>query len=232
MNTRLVLAMSLVCVLVACAASKDQGELPTLAALPTPIGQEISLSTSTPTQTLPPPTFTLVPSVSAIDQELTRVFSDPFLYQSIEDSNATGQAGMDIPYRTLEPTQLHRRIENHAYFKLGFEIIEQAMEVEGVQSVVTGTSMKPGMRFQYQYKTDIYPFDISQRVPDLLCNLKDAGFLDQEIKFTVEQRKIDGSFYQGSLFCIAPEVIQSLNCTIPSQMDLDAIQTSPGCDYN
>lgn len=228
MKKRLALTMSLVCFLVACAASNDKGGLPTLATLPTPIGQEISLATPSPTNTHPPPTFTLVPSISVIDQELTRVFGDPSIYQSVVDKDATSQAVAQIPYRAMQPQHIEAQIEHSAYVSIGFEIIQREMVIEGIESsLYGGTGFKDSYRIFYNYVSPDKSLDILQRIPDTLCGLKDAGLVNQYVRIVVGQNSLTEDPHKGYLFCFAPETMQSLNCSAPTQMDLDAMQSRP-----
>ena len=135
------------------------------------------------------------------------------------------------PTFTLVPTGAGNQSlrSDQSLMDMSFEIVSRQMPISRIESNFLVGRWDEGYRFKYEYVTDDYPFDLKQRVPFLLCGFQDAGLIDGDLEFTIEHKRTDGGPGQGSYFCVSPEVIQSLNCTNPEQMNLEAIQTSLDC---
>jgi len=204
-----------------CSTAKQSQNLPTVAMLPSATQSQVPIITPTSLS----PSFTLVPTISAINIELTHAFRDP----KIREAAMSNLAPIGFPARTPNPTEVYESITSRAYSNLFFKIINQQMPMIGAEGrFLGGTANSKELWFKYEYISTKIISDLTQSVPNLLCNFQAAGLTDQKIKFTIEQNFSDKS-QQGYLFCILPDDIKALNCSAPKQMNIGAIQTSPGC---
>lgn len=224
------LSLLLFGLLLSCTPNREQAILPTVAQLPT--NTPLPTHTILPTVT-PYPTFTLAPQISTIDLELTKVFGDLSLRDEIIDRFQKVFQSEGFPPMTPSPEQLESDLESRAYIKVVFGIIDQEMPIRGAENKsLGGTANSESVWFKYEYISSSTNLNIEQNIPELLCSFKEAGLVNQYIKFTVEQNRSEKNPYQGSVFCFSPKVMQSLNCAAPDQMNLKAIEFAPDCPNN
>jgi len=131
-------------------------------------------------------------------------------------------------------TSAWQGLQTAPYMKVEFETVERVMPISDGQTKnrsIGGSGGEDYLKFFYEYKSDsLSPATYMQRVPYLLCELREAGLNDLNVTISLDLKSSRGKERRSDYLCISSDSISKLNCEDPSRTNIEAIRHGGNCD--